>query len=224
VLSDAVSASRRCSVIPGYDPRMFGGGALVPYVAAWTSEQVTPSEVIPFPGGGIGYADETVADRDRDGVLWSRISFSPGQGRPEYHRMHPLRQRHAMRRLLCQVCAQPADHTEQGHLWLLTDHRQDWPGWPDGVVNPFPPLCRDCAYWSVRLCPPLKRGYVAIRAQSRPSGVIGVRFHPEHWLGVRDETGDPVAYTDPMIRRVLATQLTRTLYDCRSLDLDRVTP
>jgi hypothetical protein len=201
---------------------MFGGGSMVPYITAWTSEQDLSADVIALPTGGIGYADELVIDRDREGVLWNRMSVSPGQGRPEYHRLHPLRQRRAMWRLLCQVCARPAEQTEHGHLWLLKDHRHDWPGWPERVANPFPPVCRDCARWSVRLCPPLRRGYVAVRARSRPHGVIGVRFYPRHWLGVRDESGDPVAYTDPAVRWVLATQVTRTLYDCTFVDLERV--
>jgi hypothetical protein len=202
---------------------MFGRGAIVPYIAAWSSEQAITSDVIPLRDGGIGYVDETAVDRDRDGVLWSRVRSSPGVGVPEYRRMHPLRQRHTMRWLLCQVCAGPADLTEQGHLWLLTErHRERRVGWPNGVINPFPPVCRACAVQSVRRCPPLRRGFVAVRAWSRPGGVIGVRFHPAHWLGVRDETGDPVAYDDPMIRRVLATQLTRTLFGAVPVDLDLV--
>jgi hypothetical protein len=206
---------------------MLGAGSMVPYIVCWTSELDFPADVIQRPAGGIAYADEKLADRDRDGVLWTRISFSPGRGRPEYTRLHPLRQRRAMWRLLCQVCARPAERTAQGHLWLLTDRwRDDWADWPERASNPFPPVCLACARLSVRLCPPLRRGYIAVRAQSRPHGVIGVRFHAPYRFGPPEvvvDNGDAIAYTDPAIRWVQATQLTRTLYDCTFLDLDEVT-
>jgi hypothetical protein len=92
-----------------------------------------PTVLVESPEGGIAYQDETLADRDRNGVLWHRTPFIPGQGRPDFGRVHPLRQRRTMQRLLCQVCAGPANTTEDGVLWLLKDHRGDWPAWPDGM-------------------------------------------------------------------------------------------
>lgn len=90
----------------------------MPYIVEWSGEQLLPSRAVQRGRWGIGFADETLTDRDRDGVLWTRMSSRPGQGRPHYARLHPLRQRRAMRRLLCQVCGELAEYTEQGHLWL----------------------------------------------------------------------------------------------------------
>jgi hypothetical protein len=199
----------------------------VPYVATWTGEQALTTGIIGLGGQGIGYADETSVDRDRDGVLWIRMSLRPGHGRPLYNQMHPLRQRRAMHRLLCQVCAGPADQTEDGHLWLLTDHRQDWAGWPEGSANPFPPVCLACAHLSAQLCPPLRRGFVAVRAHSEPHGVVGVQFQTDYpFPGLRlaeDDGGIPVVYADPVLRWTLATQLTRTLHGCALVNLDQLT-
>ncbi|HEX5403983.1 MAG TPA: hypothetical protein VFX16_16985 [Pseudonocardiaceae bacterium] len=203
-----------------------GGGAVVPYVALWTEERALPYQLIQRGGLGIGYADETSVDRDQCGVLWSRMGSRPGQGRPVYRQMHPLRQRRAMRRLLCQVCGQPADETEQGHLWLLVDGR---PGgesdWPEGVANPFPPVCIDCGRLSARLCPPLRRAHVAVRAHSAIHGVSGVQFCSAGGSDLAfapGDDGEPVAYEDPAARWTLATQLTRVLLDCTVVDLDRL--
>src|SRR5262245_33889083 len=109
-----------------------GRPIVAPYITAWSAEQSPPVVVVERPEGGIGYLDETVADRDRNGVLWLRTPFRPGQGRPEFGKVHPLRQRRTMQRLLCQVCAGPADCTEDGVLWLLQDHQKDWRSWPNG--------------------------------------------------------------------------------------------
>jgi hypothetical protein len=209
-----------------YDHRGMGGGAVVPYVAQWTEEHAPPYQLVARGGWGIGYADETSIDRDRFGVLWTRTAHQPGKGRPIYREMHPLRQRRAMRRLLCQVCGQLADETEQGHLWLLVDGCRDGePDWPEGVVNPFPPVCIDCGRLSARLCPPLRRAHVAVRAHSALYGVIGVQFCPAGRAPglafAPDDNGEPVAYDNPAVRWTLATQLTRVLIDCTIVNLDQ---
>jgi hypothetical protein len=121
----------------------------------------------------LAYADETSIDRDKHGVLWRRALSRPQQGRPEFGKVHPLRQRRAMRRLLCQVCGSPADQTEDGVLWLLPDHREDWAGWPEGMANVEPPVCLPCVRTSVRLCPALRKGAAAIRVHEFP--IVGVR-------------------------------------------------
>jgi hypothetical protein len=198
----------------------------VPYVAVWSEEQTLPTWVIQRGRVGIGYADETPYDRDRNGVSWSRFSSRPGAGRPEYVQMHPLRQRRAMRRLLCQVCAQPADQTDEGCLWLLSDRWRDWKGWPEGAFNPFPPVCVGCAVLSTRLCPPLRRGHVAVRAHSTVHGVIGVQFQAGQQFPAVEQSEDdserPVALQNPAIRWTLATLLTRALHHCTPVDLDQL--
>jgi hypothetical protein len=190
----------------------------------WTDEPTALTTVVQRGRWGIGYSDELPTDRDRDGVLWTRVVSRPGHGRPLYAQLHPIRQRRAMRRLLCQVCGRPADYTEQGHLWLAVDQRERWPGWPEESVNPFPPVCTGCAARSVRLCPPLRRGFTAFRAHSTLYGVIGVQFVAgPRYPGValaEDDGGQPVAFSHPAIHWTQATQLTRTMHQCVLVDLD----
>jgi hypothetical protein len=198
-----------------------GSGGVVPYIAPWSGERPPPEVVIERAGRGIGFVDETPLDRDRHGVLWTRTLVLPGQGRPEFQKVHPLRQRRAMARLLCQVCAQPADVDERGVLWLLLDHRDDWVGWPEKMANTYPPLCLPCARIAVRLCPALRRGYVAVRAQSRICGVSGVVYRAGYPYP-RTVSDAVVAYDDPAIRWTVAAQLVRSLHDCTVIDFDRV--
>jgi hypothetical protein len=174
--------------------------------------------VIGVSGVGIRYADETARDRDEHGVLWVRAPSLRGIGLPRFGAVHPLRQRRAMRELLCQICARPADRSGQGMLWLLPDHRGDWRGWPDDMGNSYPPLCLPCARLSVRTCPHLRRGWVAVRAHSRVAGVLGAVHQPG--VGAR-EAIEPavVAYSHRRIRWTLAGQLVRTLHHSTIVDL-----
>jgi hypothetical protein len=200
------------------------GRGIVPYITTWSGEQDLPAEVIQLGQSGIGFADETVIDRDDHDVLWTRQLSRPGDGRPEFRQVHPLRQRRAMRRLLCQVCAQPADRNEQGVLWLLRDHRDDWPDWPEDMANTYPPVCLGCAHQSIRLCPTLRKGYVAVRALRFPyRGVYGQQYAPGHRWPIPVEDG-VVTYNNPAIRWTCAVQLVRSLQDCTIVDLDDVQP
>jgi hypothetical protein len=151
--------------------------ALIPYtpfITQWSEEQEPPAQIVERPGRGIAYLDETVHDRDSHDVLWFRMPSRPRQGRPLFTKVHPLRQRRAMRRLLCGVCGQPADQTEDGTLWLLCDFRDDWPGWPERMGVTEPPVCLPCVRVASRLCPALRKGCVAVRARRAPvAGVWG---------------------------------------------------
>lgn len=186
---------------------------IVPYITSWSAEQDPHHELVERPGHGIAYRDETLADRDSNGVLWLRTTFRPGQGRPEFGKVHPLRQRRAMQRLLCQVCANPADKTEDGILWLLRDHRGDWPTWPNEMGVTEPPICADCARISARLCPTLRQGNVLIRAHSYPiAAVRGVLCRAGRALA---QTGEEIVMLDdPKIRWVRAANLVRKLDNC----------
>jgi hypothetical protein len=198
-----------------------GRRVVAPYVTSWSGEVDPPCRVVEVPGRGIAYADEVVTDRDRDGVLWFRTLFRPGLGRPEFGKVHPLRQRRAMGRLLCQVCGGPACRTEDGVLWLVRDHRQDWPGWPDGMGEIEPPVCLPCIRLSTQLCPALRKGAVVVRAgRYEIAGVHGALY-----------TGGPVpelvgrvtvSYDNPAIRWVRATSLVRELRDCTLIELDEL--
>jgi hypothetical protein len=199
-----------------------GRGGVVPYITTWSGEQESSALVVGRGRLGIGFADERADDRDEHGVLWTRLPSRPGDGLPEFRGVHPARQREAMLGLLCQICAQPADHDEQGVLWLLTDDREDWPNWPEDLGNTFPPLCLPCARLSVRLCPPLRKGYVAVRAQRFPvRGVYGMVYVPGR--PVPTPVGDHIVrYEDPAVRWTRAVQLVRTLHECTIVDLNQL--
>src|SRR5262245_58187522 len=87
---------------------------LVPYISSWSSERPTRARLIAGDRSGIGYQRERPGDRDARGVLWTRYVRAPGEGLPQLSKVHPYRQRRAMRQLLCQVCGGPADQNEQG--------------------------------------------------------------------------------------------------------------
>lgn len=203
---------------PRLSPR---GGVLAPFVTAWSEEIEPTAPMVVVPGRGIAYADENVSDRDRRGVLWLRCLSRPGEGRPQFGKVHPLRQRRAMLRLLCQVCGGPADRTEDGVLWLLPDHRDDWADWPNRMGVTEPPICLDCVELSVRLCPPLRRGAVAFRACRYPvAGVHGVLYS-----GGSDPKPmeiDTVPMTSPQVRWIQAMSLARQLGDCQLIETDEL--
>lgn len=198
--------------------------AVVPYTTRWSAERKLPAAVVARPrGAGIAFADETVSDRDR-GVLWQRVPFRPGTGRPEFGNVHSGRQRRAMRKLLCQVCAGPADHDEHGTLWLLPDYpgyHQDWAGWPERMATPEAPICLPCARTAMGACPALRKGHVAIRVgHSVISGVHGMLHRPGPLLPT--PVGDVlVAYDDPAIRWTLAAHLVRELSRCTIVNLEK---
>ncbi len=191
----------------------------VPYVAMWSGETVEPPGVVERPGRGIGYMDEILTDRDKREILWDRATVGPGRGTPQFASIHTLRQRSAMRRMLCQVCACPADETEDGVLWLLSDTIKDSPNWPDNVLGAEPPTCLPCAQYSVSVCPRLRRGYVALRVRHRPQyGVQGLVYRagsPFPW----PTSDQAVAFDSPAIRWTVASTLLRDLSGCTIVDL-----
>jgi hypothetical protein len=193
---------------------------LVPYIVTWSTEQTATPQVI-TNRRGISYTDETFADRDSHGVLWTRCPSRPGHGRPLFGQVHPLRQRRAMRRLLCQVCGRPADHNTDGTLWILKDHRHDWPHWPNQMAVTEPPICQPCAHTSARHCPALRKVHVTIRVKtSTVAGVLGIHYRPGSPLLAPQPTDDTITYDDPAIRWVRATQLVRELHDSTLVDLE----
>jgi len=195
------------------EPPQTGRQIVVPYITAWTEEKDPPVVLVERPGGGIAYRDETLADRDHNGVLWFRTPFRPGQGRPDFGRVHPVRQRRAMQRLLCQVCAGPANTTEDGVLWLLKDHREDWPMWPNGMGVTEPPICLPCVRLSMRLCPALRKRAVVVRAGTFiVAGVYGTLYRADRSLSAIGPAN--VSFDDPAIGWIRAVSLVRELHDC----------
>ena len=172
---------------------------VVPYIATWKAEQRTGLPVLDTFGRGIAFADEEAEDRDP---------------------VHARRQRWVMENLLCQVCAGPASRTDEGWLWLLHDDRGVEPrGWPEQVAATHPPVCVPCARVSVRLCPHLSEGAVAVRVRNpRLWGVYGVLHAPSR-RGLARTAGVMVGYHDPLARWVLAAQMVRLLRGCTAVEL-----
>ncbi|MPZ82134.1 MAG: hypothetical protein GEV28_17755 [Actinophytocola sp.] len=196
------------------------GHVIAPYITTWSGEEDVPRQVVERRGLGIGFADETVLDRDRHHVLWRTRTSRPGHGRPQFGNVHPQRQRRAMRKLLCQVCAGPADQTDEGVLWLIPDLREDWPGWPARMGLDEPPVCRPCVRLSVRLCPALRRGAAAIRARKYP--IVGVwgAVYTRTVSGLQATEVRTVGFEDPAIRWTRAERLIRQVDDCDIVPLD----
>lgn len=192
-----------------------------PYITQWSEEREPPSQVIERPGRGIAYLDENLADRDDRGVLWFRTPSRPGRGQPVFNQVHPLRQRRAMRRLLCGVCGKPANRSDEGVLWLLRDFRDDWPGWPDEIGATEPPVCLPCVPLASRMCPSLRKGVVAVRVRHAPiAGVRGALYRSGGGL-IPESSGDiTVAYEDPLVHWVRAINLVRQLRDCTLVEVD----
>lgn len=219
---------------PGTDPKLgpsnsavpapvaSRGRGPVPYITAWDTEPSLPVRLLALPSG-IAYQDEIFTDRDRHGVLWLREFSRPGRGRPEFGRVHSLRQQRAMRRLLCQVCGGPADRNDLGVLWLVFDDEDKTSSWPDGISTANPPVCLPCARIAMRACPKLRAGgFVAVRVgHSSVSGVSGALY--EAGTGFRAALVDDdatIAFGDPAVRWVLAGQLLREISRCTVVDKD----
>jgi hypothetical protein len=217
----ACPISPRATRTPNYDPRMLGGGSIVPYISAWSGEEISHPDVVPR-GLGIGYEDEMPTDRDRQGVLWTRRTSLIGAGKPLFVDMHPVRQRLAMQRMLCQVCARPASRTEEGYLWLLPKH----PGYQLDLLRyaptTTPPVCIECARLSVRMCPRLRSSYVALRAHPRVFGVSGVRVDLGRIIAPINDGDGFYVYGEPAIHEVIAVNQACLLYDHRFVDMDQL--
>ncbi|MFD0343995.1 hypothetical protein ACFVH0_35915 [Streptomyces sp. NPDC127117] len=197
----------------------------VPYVVMWDSEQGVPERELTVDmkhQPRLAYrGDPRPSDRDGSGVLWARVSSSPGIGRPLYDCMHPSRQYETMFGLRCQVCRGPASKTPAG--WLFLDWRKpgDPPTWPEGSRTIQPPLCELHARQAVAQCPHLGRGdHVALRVRSpRLWGAAGALYtltaqgwhvHPgDAWLHKRDSQQ----------RGLLASKLIRELVGVTAVDL-----
>ncbi|BBA96051.1 hypothetical protein RVR_1177 [Actinacidiphila reveromycinica] len=193
----------------------------VPFIASWSAETATQPDVT-MRRGRLAYRDERPWDRDSNGVLWRRVPSMPGKGRPEYGKVHLLRQRLAMDALLCQVCGQPAQHgsTADGLLWLLGEDPDDLTTWPAEMVTGHPPVCLSCAWLSVRACPHLRKQYAAVRARRFSlSGVHGVLYRPSHPAPVPHDVGG-LDFGDDRMPWMQAAQLMMRLDEFTLVDLE----
>lgn len=206
-------------------------GVPVPYVAAWSAEResdvasgdlVLRTEV--FTGAvQLRYRDEQAADRDRHGILWHRVAWAPGQGRALFADVHTTRQRHAMSRARCQVCARPAEiWMTPALLWNehLAEHGPDAP-----YPTNDPPVCRSCATLAAAHCPELGRGHLYLAPHTWAiTGVRGQIANPAGGGFAHPSVLDlPTATTTPdrtALRLMLAKGLVATLYN----PIPRTTP
>lgn len=194
---------------------------IAPYVTSWSAEQDLQCNLV-VRSDGVGYANELPGDRDDRGVLWARAAERHGEGRPEFARVHPERQRRAMSDLLCQVCAAPADRTREGVLWLMRDFRDEWAGWPEGMASVEPPVCAGCVPIAMRRCPALQRGCVAVRVrQFAVAGVRGTLYRPGVF-GPAPVKAAQLAYGDPLTRWMVAVALIRELRGCSFVSLEEL--
>lgn len=218
------STDLRPAARPHGDRRPLGAfpvGQRVPYIALWSSE-VTAQPEVTVRRGRLAYVGERPYDRDSDGVLWRRVPSSPGRGRPQYGKVHFLRQRNAMSGLLCQVCGRSAveDAADDGVLWLLDEDPDDPGSWPRDLVTGHPPVCLPCARQSVRACPHLRRRYAAVRVRRHTlTGVHGVVYGPG-FSGPAPRDIGSLDFGDPRMPWMQAAQLMMRLDDYRPVDLE----
>ncbi|MFC8078510.1 hypothetical protein ACFUN8_23570 [Streptomyces sp. NPDC057307] len=194
----------------------------MPYITRWSAERAPAMRVV-AKNGGIGYADERPYDRDTNGVLWTRVPSLPGRGRPEFGKVHAVRQRRAMEALLCQICAGPADRTADGVLWMLGENPNELDGSGAGFgefITAQPPLCSPCAVTSAHACPHLRRRCTVLRA--RVFDLVGVRgaFYRPGYPAPIAWDANSVGFDDPRIRWIRAGQSLMRLRGITVGDLD----
>jgi hypothetical protein len=162
------------------------------------------------------YRDEHPADRDGHGVLWHRVAWSPGLGRPAFADVHTARQRRTMTRGLCQICAR------KGDLWLTPALLWDAHLAENGHSAPYqtsdPPVCRSCYRLAVRYCPELGRGHVILAPRNWTiTAVRGQIADPAGGFGHPCTVNLPTAASpdQPALRLMLAKGLVASLYRAR---------
>lgn len=192
-------------------------GMPVPFITCWDHEVQgartgggrggAPTRLTGIVGSSVmrvSYQDEVPHDRDRHGVLWQRYPLALGKGHPHFARVHPARQRRCMDRMLCQVCGNPANVTDQGTMFLVT--YRDAQGIREqgqrGVRTSNPPVCQRCADLARSLCPNLLKGNALISAATVTDwGVYGIHVDADG-----DHHSPDRAYTHPAIMQMLAGQ------------------
>ncbi|WNI14700.1 hypothetical protein [Actinacidiphila sp. ITFR-21] len=193
----------------------------VPFIASWSAETAAQPEVT-IRRGRLAYVNERPWDRDSNGILWRRVPSMPGKGKPQYAKIHFLRQRQAMESLLCQVCGQPAknDASPDGVLWLLSEDPDDRSTWPADMVTGHPPVCLSCGWLSVRVCPHLRKQYAAVRVRRFSlSGVHGVLYRPSYPAPVPQDVGT-LDFGDRRMPWLQAAQFMMRLDEFKLVDLE----
>ncbi|MYR55500.1 hypothetical protein GTY54_04305 [Streptomyces sp. SID625] len=147
------------------------------------------------------------------------------RGRVLYACMDPLRQRECMEKLLCQICAQPAE-TSAGTVFVDRQRRdEDQPAQLDRITTDMPPVCPTCLPLSLRHCPFLRRDEtvrVLLVRKSVISGVSGTLYRVQKDQWVPSEEDSYSSYNRPRYPGMLAQRLYRKLRGVTVVDPDNL--
>ncbi|MFC5656270.1 hypothetical protein [Streptomyces nogalater] len=162
-------------------PVRYWDGVPVPFITAWSKEEIPVQELVKVhrsSGTVLGLRDETDVER-QFGVSWVRMQATRG-GRPQHGRVHALRQRQAMSRMLCQLCGGPTVGTRKDERTLFLAASADGHPLLNGERTESPPVHAVCARLSVEHCQPLRRhGWTAALVRHTPvRGVAGHVYDP----------------------------------------------
>ncbi len=186
-------------------------GRPVPYIAAWSAEEVRLPRVLAVSG-----ALALQGQRRAAGLLWKPWRSRPGGG-PRLGVVHGPRQRECMLLMRCQVCWSPVTRNVLGWPWLVEEHRGD-PGWPEREVTTHPPTCETCQPVAMIQCTPNRGKFVSLRVgQVLTDGVYGQLYEP----GPRPvPAGKPQTLFngDARLRWMLGAQTAATLLDVAVVD------
>ncbi|MCL3998869.1 hypothetical protein [Streptomyces lavenduligriseus] len=179
------------------------------YIAPYRDEAPSDVEVVFDADGRVRYADEQPGDRCVDGWLWERWEGTQTGGQL-WAGHHPVRQPdvigHPPR---CGGCAGEAHRDERGMLWLLHATTEAPSAYPCDITTVTPPMCLDCACWSLRSCR-ADGGFIAVR--TRDVDVIGVRgtvYSPTQ----PPQVDTLVLFHDSRMHQVVANRLVIRLHD-----------
>lgn len=162
------------------------GYTTIPYTIAFANELVT--DPLRFEAHGyevrLTYSDPRPGDWVR-GVLRARVRDlhdKPPEvrGSERMRKLNTRRQWRCMRKLLCQVCGQPArDQTARRVPWLLTKTVFERTGLTSGRTN-APPCCWDCIPKALEQCQMLQKDFSLYTVAAATSvGVLGDLYDPD---------------------------------------------
>ncbi|MFJ6566875.1 hypothetical protein ACIQNU_05610 [Streptomyces sp. NPDC091292] len=204
--------------------------ALIPYVTAYSNE-LGPREsdlCLEVPRNGVphlAYMHPRPDDRDAHGNLWARMTRPPEdeRGRALWAFMDPLRQRECMDRLLCQVCAKPAE-TDAGTVFIEWQRPGGGPKPLNKITTDAPPVCLTCLPVTFQACPFLrdeKTARVLLARKSVLSGVSGTLYRVaadlQSWIPSEQDAYS--SFNKPRYPGMLAQRLHRKLRGVTVLDL-----
>ncbi|MFJ7423458.1 hypothetical protein ACIQXD_33350 [Streptomyces uncialis] len=192
-------------------------GGPVAYVSLRHGEGPDPAARLDAGPHGLSWAGGSrTGDRLR-GVLWARWTTAPGAP-AVVGGVHPGRQMHAMRNLLCRVCACRVGADARGLLFLVPAVR----GPVEGLLTVDPPACVPCAW---RIAGPDPSAWTALRVPVPDGyGVVGGIHRPGPGgtvVAVAGRQSVMVPFGDLRAPWTVATAMVRTLRGATRTSLAR---